>query len=197
MTQPFSPHSDPGIFRGSRRRFQPSQVRIALGRASRAAQDSCRNLVRQLKRSPRNAYIIGGAVALTLVGAYTVSASGAGKSLCPVNQDHPQFLLLMDRVPPVAAGTKLEINFDVCGLSSGTPYRGRIALLQPPVRTKKGVTKPKPITVTFRDKVSGPATRRSEEFAVGSAKAGVYTLELTVADNQGRERKRVQKIRVK
>jgi hypothetical protein len=196
MSQPLSHNPDP-IFRGSRRRFQAGELRLAFGRATRAAQESCRSLFRRAKRQPRTVYLIAGAVAVTLVGAYTVSASGAEKSLCPVKQERPQFLLLMDRVPQIAAGSELEINYDVCGLPSGTPYRGRIALLQPPVRTKKGVTKPKPFAIGFRDKVSGPASRRSQEFAVKAVKPGVYTLELTVADNQGRERKRVQKIRVK
>jgi hypothetical protein len=51
--------------------------------------------------------------------------------------------------------------------------------------------------VAFKDKVDGPATRRSQELALGKTKPGTYTIELSVVDNQGRERKRFQKVRIK
>jgi hypothetical protein len=153
--------------------------------------------------------LIGGAVAVTLVGAYALSASGAGRSLCPPagetsSSDKAQkgrktsrFLLLMDPVPHPAARSGLEIHYDVCGLPSGTPYRGRVRLTQQGPAKKKKSTKPKPLVVTFQDKVDGPATRRSQEVNLGATKPGAYTLELSVIDNQGRERKRIQKVLVK
>jgi hypothetical protein len=104
----------------------------------------------------------------------------------------------VDRVPPpVAAGSELEIHYDVCGLSSGTPYRGRVRLSRQQAGGKKKSAKPKPLVVTFQDQVDGPATRRSQQFNLGSTKPGQYTLELSVVDNQGRERKRLQKILIK
>jgi hypothetical protein len=149
----------------------------------------------------------GGAVALTLIGAYTLSASGAGRSLCPPagesraatkGQKTARFLLLMDNVPAAATGSELEIYYDVCGLPSGTPYSGRVRLVaaQTTAKKKKPV-KPKPLTVAFKDKVDGPATRRVQELQLGAIKPGTYTIELSVVDNQGRERKRFQKVRVK
>jgi hypothetical protein len=53
------------------------------------------------------------------------------------------------------------------------------------------------VVFTFQDKADGLATRRREEFELGSTVAGAYTIELSVIDNQGRERKRLQKIRLK
>jgi len=147
------------------------------------------------KRKPRTFGLIGGAVALTLVGAFALSASGAGRSLCPPKAS--KFLLLVDPVTQVAAGSKVEIHYDVCGLPSGAAYRGRVQLTQQKAPGKKKSAKPSPLVVSFRDQVDGVATRRHQELNLASTKPGAYTLELTVADKQGRERKRVQKVLIK
>jgi hypothetical protein len=220
MSNPFSGIPDPGTPPPIRRRIQPAPVQDALRamqdalrdarpiahkalwRAQWAAKESLRQaqghgeqLWRQGKRNPRTVGVIGGAVALTLLGAFALSASGAGRSLCPPASDRktPQFLLLMDPVSHVAAGSDVEIHYDVCGLPSGTPYRGRLRLTQ----VKKGSAKPKPLVVSFKDQVDGVATRRHQQLHLASIKPGAYTLELSVADKQGRERKRVQKVLIK
>ena len=215
MSQPFSGIPDPGTPSPFRRRFQPGVVQNGMRRAQRAIQETFRqgvgaaqrhgqNLWLRGKRNPRTFAIAGGAVALTLVGAYALSASGIGRSLCPSvsetqkGRTTPQFLLLMDPVPHPAARSEVEIHYDVCGLPSGTPYRGRIRLTQQrPNTKKKGAPKPKPMVVTFQDEADGLATRKQQEFDLGATRPGVYTLELSVVDNQGRERKRLQKITVK
>jgi hypothetical protein len=68
---------------------------------------------------------------------------------------------------------------------------------QAPTKKKKKSAKPRPLTVTFKDKVDGPATRRSQELALGSLRPGAYVLELSVVDPKGRERKQAQKVLVK
>jgi hypothetical protein len=165
--------------------------------ALRGAQRYCEDLWLRRKRNPRTFALVGGAVVMTLVGAYALSASG--RSLCPPagKAKPPRFLVLMDPVPHPAAGSELTIDYDVCGLKSGTPYRGRVRLTQQVAAKKKKSPRPKPLVVTFQDKVDGPATRRSQEVNLGATKPGAYTLELSVIDNQGRERKRLQKILVK
>ena len=218
MSQPFSGIPDPGFPR-RRRRFEPGIVQEALQAARRELQNAARSARRQSqnlwqhsrnlwhrgRRHPRALALSGVAVVLTLVGAYTVSASGAGRSLCPsmrgspaaTQQKNAWFLLLMDKVPTAAAGSELEIYYDVCGLPSGAPYSGRVRLVPAQTTAKKKPVKPKPLTVAFKDKVDGPATRRLQQLELGSTKPGAYTIELVVADGQGRERKRVQKIVVK
>ena len=220
MSNPFSGIPDPGTPPPIRRRLQPASVqdalrairrtlRAALPKAQRvlfkvqwAAKDEFRraqrygeDLWRGAKRNPRTAGVMGGAVALTLVGAFALSASGAGRSLCPPASDRKTapFLLLMDPVSPVPAGSAVEIHYDVCGLASGTAYRGRVRLT--PV--KKGSAKPKPLVVSFKDQADGVATRREQELDLASTKPGTYTLELSVADSKGRERTRMQKVLVK
>ncbi|HET6779270.1 MAG TPA: hypothetical protein VFH26_10310 [Gemmatimonadales bacterium] len=218
MSQPFSGIPDPGFPR-RRRRFEPGIVQEALQAARRQLETAARgamrhsqslwqrgrNLWQRGKRRPRVAALVGGALALTLVGAYSLSASGAGRSHCPPAASSPaakgqktaRFLLLMDQVPHPAAGSELEIYYDVCGLASGTRFSGRVRLLPAQTTTKKKSAKPKPLTVAFKGEVDGPATRRYQELELGVTKPGTYTLELAVVDNQGRERKRFQKIRVK
>jgi hypothetical protein len=166
-------------------------------RALREARRHGQNLWQRGKRRPRTVGLIGAAVALTLVGAYALSASG--RSLCPpvTKGMAPRFLLLMDRVPHAAAGSELEIHYDVCGLPSDAPYRGRVRLTQQPAGKKKKSAKPKSLVVSFQDKVDGPATRRTQELKLDATRPGAYTLELSVVDNQGRERKKLQKVVVK
>jgi hypothetical protein len=214
MSQPFSGFPDPGAPRPIRRRFQPGVVQEALRAALQGAQNGlrkaqryCENQWLQRKRNPRMFALVGGAVALTLVGAYALSASGTGRSMCPPpgkaaaadarSRKAPRFLLLMDPVPHPVAGSEVEIRYDVCGLPAKTPYRGRVRLSQQRKGGKKGSAKPKPLVVTFHDEVDGLATRRSQQVDLGSTKPGTYTLELLVVDNQGRERKRLQKVQIK
>ena len=221
MSDPFSGIPDPGMPRSPRRRFQPGLVQEALRalretvrpalpaaqkalwRTKWASKEALRrgqryghDLWLRGKRHPRIAGGIGGAAALTLVGAIALSASGAGRSLCPpvAEGKTPEFLLLMRRMPQAAAGSKVEIQYDVCGLASGEAYRGRLRLIK---QGKKGSAKPKPLVVSFKDEVDGVATRRNQPLDLSRTKPGTYTLELAVADDQGRERRRVQKVLIK
>lgn len=197
--------------RGMKEALRPvlPAAQVALVRAQRTASDASRRAQRygqdlwlRGRRNPRTVGVIAGGVALTLVGAYAVSASGAGRSLCPPTSDRksPEFVLLMDPVLQIPAGSKLELHYDVCGLKSGTPYAGKVRLAQQKATVKKKKKKsatPKPLVVTFKDKVDGVATRRHQELDLSQAKPGAYTLELSVADNRGRERKRAQKVVIK
>ena len=225
MSNPLSGIPDPETPRPVRRRFQPGPVQEALGemkdalrarlprvqaaiqRARRGAKDASRQAQRYAhdlwfrgKRNPRKFGLAGGAVALTLVGAYAVSASMANRSLCPSGSagKAPKFLVLMDSVPQMTTGSKLEIQYEVCGLASGTPYRGKVRLVQQQrLAGKKKSPQPKPTVVSFKGQADRVVTRRQQPVSLASTKPGTYTLELVVADNKGRERKRAQKLVVK
>jgi hypothetical protein len=170
---------------------------MALMKAKRHGQ----NLWFRVNRNPRAFGLGAGAVGLTLIGAVAINASNS--SLCPPSRDakKPPFVLLMDSVPHPAVGSEVTIDYDVCGLKSGTAYRGRVQLSQLVVEKKKKKTKksakPKPLVVTFKDQVDGPAFRRSQLVKLGATKPGAYTLELSVVDNQGRKRTKVQKVVVR
>ena len=225
MSNPLSGSPDPEIPRSVRSRFRPSPVQEALREmkdalqarlrrihptlqrmhrgakdASRRAQRSVQDLWFRGKRNPKQFGMVAGVIALTLVGAYAVSAAVATRSLCPAgsNGKAPKFVVLMDSIPQVWAGSKLKIQYEVCGLASGTPYKGKVRLVQQQ-RTiaKKKSAAAKPLVVSFKDRSGGLATRAEQLVSLGSTKPGKYTLELIVADNKGRERKRVQKVVVK
>ena len=222
MSQPFSGIPDPGAPSPFKRRVQPRVFQDALmkvltgtrrysetalraarhhgGNAVRGARRQSQDLWLKARRHPRTIGLSAGAIGLTLVGALALNASN--RSLCPSGTEakKPQFLLLMDSVPHPAAGSELTIDYDVCGLKSGTPYRGRVELIQKPAaskKTKKKAAKPKPLVLTFQDQVDGLATRRSQQLKLGTTKPGAYTLELSVVDNQGRKRTKLQKVLVK
>lgn len=222
MSQPFSSLPDPGARPPIRRRTQPGAVHLdmiqqalanALRKTRRLGRDIwyqaqrhgqplwyrakryARDLWSRGRRHPRAISLIAGALVLTLAGAYTLSASGAGQSLCPpAASKTAEFSLLVDRIPHSRAGSELEIRYDVCGLPSGTPYHGRAKLSQQRPSGKKKTSQPKPLMVAFRDKVDGLATRRSQDMDLTYTKPGTYSLELLVVDNKGRERKKTQKI---
>ena len=224
MSDPFSGIPDPKIPRPIRRRFEPGLVQEALRamrdslratlppatralqrtsqtatEAFRRAQRQGQDLWRRGRREPRTVGLIAGAVALTLAGAYTLSASAAGRSQCPPTSTGktPKFLLLMDTVAQASAGSELEMLYDVCGLPSGTTYRGRVRFTPQRTAGKKGSTKIKAQVVSFKDEADGVATRRQQLLSLASTKPGGYTLTLSVTDSRGRERTRVQNVLVK
>jgi hypothetical protein len=225
MSNPLSGIPDPEHSRPVRSRFRPSPVQEALGEmkdalqvrlrriqptlqkmqrqandAGRRAQRYGQDLWFRGKRNPKRYGMIGGAAAITLATAYAVSASMADRSLCPsARAGKPaKFVVLMDSVPHAAAGSRLEIQYEVCGLASGTPYRGKVRLVQAQkMIVKKNSAVAKPLVVSFKDRSKGLATRGEQQVSLASTKPGKYTLELVVAANKGRERKSVQKVVVR
>jgi hypothetical protein len=211
MSQPLSRVPEPEIPRPFKRRIQPNGVQQMIEQGWRETRRQGENmwrrgqeLWRRGKRYPRTLGLVAGGVAVTLVCAYTVSASGVGRSACSsVRQaGSPSksgkggtFRLLMDPIAKPISGGEVEIHYDVCGLPSGAAYKGRVQITQQRV-VKKGAPKPKPSVITFQDRVDGPATRRHREIELGKLKPGAYTLELSVTDNRGRERKTLQKIKL-
>src|SRR3982751_5859921 len=166
MSQPFLRIPEPEIPRPFKRRFQPNGMQVALrdgwNRARRKGGELWRTgkrqgaeIWRQGKRHPRIIGMIGGAAALTLVGGYTLSATGSGRSLCATALETgsgskkvktPRFLVLMEPVGAAKAGSDLEVRYDVCGLPSGSGYRARLQITQQRV-VKKGSAKPKTLIV--------------------------------------------------
>jgi hypothetical protein len=205
MTQPISGIPDPGTPRPFKRRYQPGVLQGAFKGALRmvgpyseevlrSARLYGRELWRKGKRNPRALGLAGGAVALTLLGAYALSATGAGAANCPAASDgKPPFLLLIDPIPPASPGSKIDIHYDVCGLKAGTSYKGRIQLS--PLKTGgKKATRSTPRMIKFQEKVDGPATRHQRQIVLGPAKPGSYTVDLTVVDGQGRARRKQQRM---
>jgi hypothetical protein len=221
MSQPFSGMPNPEIPRPFKRRSQPAVIQEAVQKALRTALDRVRPLLERArregraglwlaqrqaqhlwqrgKRNPRMVGLTAGAVVLTLGGgAYALSASSAGRSMCPPAGRTAPFILLMDPVQSAAARSELEIHYDVCGLPSGAPYHGKVRLSQPQAAGKKKKKSAKPkLVVTFQGKADGPATRRHQPLDLGSMKPGPYTLELIVFDGRGRERRSQQKVLLK
>ena len=231
MTQPFLRTPEPEIPRPFKRRFQPNGMQLAVrdtwNLVRRHGAEAWRNgkrhgselwwsskrhgaeLWRQGKRHPRIIGMIGGAAALTLVGGYTLSATGSGRSLCATALETgspgskkaktPRFLVLMEPVGAAAAGSDLEVRYDVCGLPSGTAYRGRLEITQQQAakKNKKSSAKPKKLIVNFKDEVDGVATRREREVELRNLKPGTYTIQLSIVDDRDRERTTQRKMQLK
>ena len=176
----------------------PAHPAVSPAFVARMLLDRCRELWLLGKRRPR-AVAIGGIIAMVLMVAYTGGSAGSSRSLCPPpsaagSTGQPEFLLLMDPVSQQEQGSTMTVSYDVCGLPDGTPYRGRLRLEKKEDFLKKVFDKSRPIVVTFDDQVDGVATRRSRKFELGTAQPGSYSLELSVRDNRGRARRRVQTV---
>lgn len=197
----------------------PSVSRILAGPRARSLMASASlalltrggGLWRKGKENPRTAGIVGGMVGLVLIGGYAIGAAGSPQSLCPTASNRSAtapsqgeqgpsaaaFLLLMDPIPQQSAGSDFAVYYDVCGLPAGTPYRVRLRLSKRGDLLKRMFGNgAKSLAVTVQDRVDGPATRRYSNLDLGSTPPGSYTLELSVLDNRGRERKRFQDVLV-
>ena len=161
------------------------QVHTLLQTVSRAIGD----------RQKRLALLAPATVLVALVA--WAARESTGGSLCPAASDSSGFVVLLDPLPSHAAGSNLPVFFDVCGLAAGTPYSGRLRL----ARRQDGLKKlfgggSKPLVTSFQERADGPAIRRSRTVNLKSVQPGAYTLELTVTDNRGRTRRRVQSVAV-
>lgn len=155
-----------------------------------------RKVIRSLgHRQKRWALLALGLVPTSLIAWSVIGSTGSGPSLCPAATDSAGFLLLLDPVPARPAGSDLEVFYDVCGLSSGTPYSSRFRLS----RRDEGLKKlfgggSKPLVATFQERAEGPATRRRRSISLESLRPSAYTLDLVVTDNRGRARRRTQTV---
>jgi serine/threonine protein kinase len=134
-----------------------------------------------------SAFII--AVAVLTFSAFRMTAGAArNQSRCPsgtaMDGTRP-FGVLVDSIGNTPQGSDVNVRFDVCGLSEGTPFKVRMAVVRDGTRHNADR-----MTANFDDASIGIGTRRQHSLAVASLPAGSYRLTVVVTDDKGRKRDR-------
>jgi len=93
------------------------------------------------------------------------------------------FGVLVDSIGTAPQGSDVNVHFDVCGLSDGTPFKVRMSLVRDGTRHAADR-----MTASFDDAAIGAGTRRQHSLAVASLPAGSYHLTVVVIDDKGRKR---------
>jgi hypothetical protein len=143
--------------------------------------------------SMASAFIIAVAV-LTFSAFRMTSGTARSDSRCPtgVAMDGTRpFGVLVDSLGSAPKGSDLVVHYDVCGLSAGTPFKVRMAV----VREGRGHSADR-MTSSFDDNAAGFGTRRQHLLAVAALPAGSYHLTIVVTDDKGRKRDKDLPLRI-
>jgi hypothetical protein len=140
-----------------------------------------------------SAFII--AVAVLTFSAFRMTAGAArNQSRCPsgtaMDGTRP-FGVLVDSIGDTPQGSDVNVRFDVCGLSEGSPFKVRMAVVRDGTRHNADR-----MTANFDDASIGIGTRRQHSLAVASLPAGSYRLTVVVTDDKGRKRDRDLPLRI-
>jgi serine/threonine protein kinase len=135
--------------------------------------------------SMASAFII--AVAVLTFSAFRMTAGAArSQSRCPtgVAMDGKRpFGVLADSIGSTPQGGDVNVHFDVCGLSEGTPFKVRMSIVRDGTRHSADR-----MTASFDDTSVGIGTRRQHSLAIATLPAGNYHLTMIVTDDKGRRR---------
>ena len=110
-------------------------------------------------------------------------------SKCPARP--VTFDIMLDPVQDQRRGTTLPVNFDVCGLPSGTNFSTLIKF-----RTIRRFNNSTPISKTFPDEASSNRERRRRMIDLSALEPGRYYLDVIVNDADGRNMGRTVEFRV-
>ena len=98
-----------------------------------------------------------------------------------------QMSLLVDGIGSNQRGD-LEVYYDVCGLDKGTDFRTRISVARNESGFRRLIGGVPPVSESFDESASGPATRRHRTLSFGEMPPGTYTLLVSVTGPDGKRR---------
>jgi serine/threonine protein kinase len=96
-----------------------------------------------------------------------------------------QMSLLVDGIGSNQQGD-LDVYYDVCGLEKGTEFRTRINVVKNESGFRRLIGGVSPVSESFDESASGPATRRHRTLSFDGMPAGTYTLLVSVTDPHGK-----------
>jgi hypothetical protein len=135
--------------------------------------------------SMASAFII--AVAVLTFSAFRMTAGAArNQSRCPTGvamDGRRPYGVLLDSIGSTPQGSDVNVHFDVCGLSEGTPFKVKMSIVRDGARHAADR-----MTASFDDTAIGIGTRRQHSLAVATLPAGAYRLTIIVTDDKGRRR---------
>ncbi|HEY2856686.1 MAG TPA: serine/threonine-protein kinase [Gemmatimonadaceae bacterium] len=143
--------------------------------------------------SMASAFII--AVAVLTFSAFRMTAGAArNQSRCPTDvamDGRRPFGVLLDSIGATPQGSEVEVKYDVCGLSEGTPFKVKMSMVRDGTRHSADR-----MTATFDDSSIGIGTRRQHALAISTLPAGSYHLTVIVTDDKGRKRDTDEPLRI-
>ena len=143
--------------------------------------------------SMASAFII--AVAVLTFSAFRMTAGAArNQSRCPTDvamDGRRPFGVLLDSIGATPQGSEVEVKYDVCGLSEGTPFKVKMSMVRDGTRHNADR-----MTATFDDSSIGIGTRRQHALATSTLPAGSYHLTVIVTDDKGRRRDNDVSVRI-
>jgi hypothetical protein len=145
--------------------------------------------------SMASAFIIAVAV-LTFSAFRMTSGAARSDSRCPtgVAMDGKRpFGVLVDSVETAPQGSDLDVRYDVCGLTTGTPFKTRFLLARTDGGRRGAADR---MASSIDDTAVDIGTRRHHVLAVGPMPAGNYRLTVVVTDDRGRRRDRETTLRI-
>ena len=101
------------------------------------------------------------------------------------------FGVLVDSIGSTPQGSDVKVSYDVCGLTEGTAFKVRMAVVR-----EGGRHSADRMTANFDDQSIGIGTRRQHSLAVATLPAGSYRLTVVVTDDKGRKRDRDLPLRI-
>jgi serine/threonine protein kinase len=96
-----------------------------------------------------------------------------------------QMSLLVDGIGSNQRGD-LDVYYDVCGLDKGTGFRTRISVARNESGFRRLIGGVSPVSESFDESASGPATRRHRTLKFEGMPAGTYTVLVSVTDPGGK-----------
>jgi hypothetical protein len=96
-----------------------------------------------------------------------------------------QMSLLVDGIGSNQRGD-LDVYYDVCGLDKGASFRTRISVARNESGFRRLIGGVSPVSESFDESASGPATRRHRTLNFEGMPAGTYTILVSVTDPGGK-----------
>jgi hypothetical protein len=106
--------------------------------------------------------------------------------------------LLVDSIRAQKPGSRLAVNYDVCGLEKGAAFTTDITLRktdQSRLRLMVGATV-KPMTSTYPDAAIGPRTRRRRTISLSGLPSGMYSVNVRIVDAKSRRREKARQFQL-
>jgi hypothetical protein len=123
--------------------------------------------------------------------AVSAVSSGVDSGSGPASTKAHALALRVDDIGSNGHGSDLDVYYDVCGLDAGTTFETRVSVTKNESGFRRllgdGVG---PVSASFDEEASGPATRRHRTLALSEMPTGSYTLLVAITDAKGRRREK-------
>jgi hypothetical protein len=106
--------------------------------------------------------------------------------------------LRVDSVRPQKPRSKLQVNYDVCGLQKDASYRMELTVWKPKGGGLRGLFggETQPVKASYNEKAIGPRMRSRRTMDLATLGPGTYSLTVVVTDRKARRRELVRQVQI-